>query len=543
MTAPRVVSYIRMSDDKQESSPERQREGIAKYAGSRGYAVAREYSDLGISGWRDDRPGFRQLLADAATGKFDVILVDEPSRLSRSDPFAFIALVAFPLQKAKVAVEAVSSGPMSWDDLAGIILTVVSADRSSTEVKSMSRRVLAGMVREARAGSWHGPAPFGYRKVKGDDGVVRLVPGDPLHVEAVKFMFKEYAAGRRGLAGVAAELAARGVVSNKRRGDRRGTAFTPQGVASILRNPVYVGDFTWNKVTAGKFSRLVDGKAQLQPDVKRGRNPEGEWIVIADSHPALIDRDTFAAVRERLKTNRRRTTPMPDGGTFKLSRLLVCGACGAFMCGFTDNRAGCKRYKCGSYYQGGRAACTSNTVKEDTLVALVADKIQAFLTNPDVFARVREETRRQEAEMRDPETARALTRQLADLDAKIKRGNARLLELPDDLVPGVTDALQKLKSERARVKSELDRIDRQTRPSEELERAVDDITRRVWRLRNVMLNGEPADVRAAVESLVDRVVLDFDRRETGKTVRTKLRGGRIVTSLALSNLSCVAGST
>jgi site-specific DNA recombinase len=532
-----------MSDDKQENSPSRQREGINKYAQSRSFTIAREYSDMGVSGWKDDRPGFQKLLEDATAGKFDVILVDEPSRLSRSDPFAFIALVAFPLQKARVAVEAVSSGPMSWDDLAGVLLTVIHADRSSSEVKAMSRRVLDGMAREARAADWHGPVPFGYRKVNDADGRNRLVPGDPIHVEAVRWMFAEYASGRRGLAGIATELAARGVVSTKRRGDRRGGPFTPQGIASVLRNPVYVGDFTWNKVTAGKFSRLVGGKAQLQPELKRGRNPEDEWIVVRDSHEPLIDRDTFRTVRERLKTNRRRTTPLPDGGTFKLSRLLVCGSCGAFMCGFTDNRAGCKRYKCGSYYQGGRAACTSNTVSENTIVRLIATKVQGWLTNPDVLAELRAEVRRQEEEMHDPDTARELERRLADLNGKIDRGNARILELPADRVPGAVDALRKIETERDGVMSELDRTNRRTRPTQDLERAVEEITNRLWRLREVLEKGEPTDVRAVMDSLVDRVELHFDRKELRKVVRTKLRGGVIYAKDGLSNSSCVAGNT
>src|SRR5262245_33121596 len=120
--ATRVVSYVRMSTADQADSPARQRAGIGAYARTRGYAITREYTDLGISGWKDDRPGFRQLLADATAGKFDIILVDEPSRLSRSDPLALIATTIYPLQQAGVSVEAVSTGPVAWDDLAGLIL-------------------------------------------------------------------------------------------------------------------------------------------------------------------------------------------------------------------------------------------------------------------------------------------------------------------------------------------------------------------------------------------------------------------------------------
>lgn len=542
----RVVAYIRMSTAKQEDSPERQRAQIVAYAARKGYVIVEWYIDLAIAGDRDDRPAFRRLIADAQAKRFDVILLDEPSRLERPEhPFAFIAQIAFPLLQAGVSVETASSGPMTWDDVAGQVTTVIHAHQSGAEVRLMSRRILDAMAKAARSGSWVGPAPFGYRKVKGEDKVVRLVPGDPLHVEAVRWMFAEYASGRRGLAGVAAELAARGIVSQKRRGPRKGDPLTPQGVAAILRNRAYVGDFTWNKVTAGKYSRLVDGQAQIQPKGKRGRNPEADWIIRPNDHEPLIDRDTFQAVKNRLATNRRRTTPLPNGGAFKLSKMLVCGACGGWMAGFTDNRAGGRKYRCGSYYQWGRAACTANTVSEDVVVRLIADQVEGWFLNPAKLAEVREDVRRQEMQMADPGTRRALERRLADLDGRIDRGNARILELPPDRVPGAVGALRRLEAERDGVRAELEKVASLTRPMEELERIVDGIMWQMRELRNILTeDNDPARVRAVLQTLVTRVELKFAVTKTGETTRTKLETGVIYTPLAeASSLVTGVGST
>jgi hypothetical protein len=76
-----------------------------------------------------------RLLADAKVGKFDVILIDEPSRLSRTKPSRFIAEVVYPLENVQVSVEAVSTGRLCWDDIGGLITTCTF--RNSITVFSM----------------------------------------------------------------------------------------------------------------------------------------------------------------------------------------------------------------------------------------------------------------------------------------------------------------------------------------------------------------------------------------------------------------------
>jgi DNA invertase Pin-like site-specific DNA recombinase len=139
-----------MSTPKQEDSPERQIAQVESHAKLRGYSVSEVYCDLGIAGDDSERPSFLRLLADAMGRKFDVILIDEPSRLSRTKPSRFIAEVIYPLEKAGVIVESVSAGQLRWDDIGGLIMTAVHADRSSSEVKNLSRRVLDGMAKSAR---------------------------------------------------------------------------------------------------------------------------------------------------------------------------------------------------------------------------------------------------------------------------------------------------------------------------------------------------------------------------------------------------------
>src|SRR5262245_53992547 len=93
-TRPRCAVYVRMSTPDQKDSPERQRSQVLPYLERRGYRLVGEYEDLGVRGHEfEKREGFQRLLKDARAGKFDVIVVDELSRLSRQEVVEYIVSV------------------------------------------------------------------------------------------------------------------------------------------------------------------------------------------------------------------------------------------------------------------------------------------------------------------------------------------------------------------------------------------------------------------------------------------------------------------
>lgn len=56
---------------------------IKKFAGSRNLEIVQEYVDQGISGSKERRPGLDQLVKDARSGKFKVLIVYSIDRLAR----------------------------------------------------------------------------------------------------------------------------------------------------------------------------------------------------------------------------------------------------------------------------------------------------------------------------------------------------------------------------------------------------------------------------------------------------------------------------
>ena len=384
----RVVAYIRMSTDQQDASPERQREQIEAYAKRQGYSIREVYSDLGIPGDDHLRPEFVRLMADARGRKFDVILIDEPSRLSRTSPLQFIAEVVYPLEETNVSVESVSTGRMCWEDLAGLIMTIVNADSSRTEVRNMSRRVLDGLARSIRAANWNYSPPFGYKVEEERDPTDprklvarRLVPGNPKHVAAVRWMFAKYAKGRCGFREIALELASQGVFGKSYKGKQRRYPVSLATISAILHNPVYAGDLVWNKRSFGKYSRLVDGKAEFQP--KSGRNPESDWIIVPNTHQGLVKRNVFLAVKERLAANPKKLPVDRPREPYKLAKLLVCGGCGGGLFAWSQkqNSGWVKKYACLGHKLSGKHHCHHNSVDEDVIMDAILDMIQTTLAD------------------------------------------------------------------------------------------------------------------------------------------------------------------
>ena len=80
----RVAVYARYSSENQrEASIEDQIRNCEKRVTQEGWSVTHRYQDKAISGNTNVRPGYQQLLADAETKCFDIVLVDDFSRLSR----------------------------------------------------------------------------------------------------------------------------------------------------------------------------------------------------------------------------------------------------------------------------------------------------------------------------------------------------------------------------------------------------------------------------------------------------------------------------
>lgn len=83
----KVCAYARVSTDslKQEDSLENQQETYEQLIRSNpGYDFAGVYSDQGISGFSESRPGFQEMIRKAKEGEIDLIITKSISRFARN---------------------------------------------------------------------------------------------------------------------------------------------------------------------------------------------------------------------------------------------------------------------------------------------------------------------------------------------------------------------------------------------------------------------------------------------------------------------------
>jgi len=117
-----VAAYVRMSSNKQDTSPDQQRDHIATLAKRNNFEIVRWYEDLGISG--DDihrRAEFKRMISDASAGAFQKILCWSQDRFGRFDSIEAGEWVA-PLRRAGVNLLTVADGEINWSDAIGRLI-------------------------------------------------------------------------------------------------------------------------------------------------------------------------------------------------------------------------------------------------------------------------------------------------------------------------------------------------------------------------------------------------------------------------------------
>src|SRR5690242_6061100 len=80
----RCAVYARVSTAGNGQSPEMQLRELREYCERRGWEIAGEYVDTGVSGAKDSRPELNRLMTAARQRHFDVVLVWKMDRFGRS---------------------------------------------------------------------------------------------------------------------------------------------------------------------------------------------------------------------------------------------------------------------------------------------------------------------------------------------------------------------------------------------------------------------------------------------------------------------------
>lgn len=324
----RVASYVRYSSENQSAaSLEDQARNCRAFCARMGWPDPVVYQDAAMSGSRRDRPGYQRLLADAT--RFDVILVDDLSRLSRDSIEAQQQVRR--LKFAGVRVVAVSDGIDTADKghKLGVGLRGLMGELYLDDLRDKTHRGLTG---RAMAGASAGGLPYGYRITNVGEREI-----DEAQAAVVRRIFNDYIAGATPRA-IATALNREGIPSP------RGRTWALTGIRGdvrrgigILGNSIYVGQQVWNR------SRWVK-----HPETGRRirqERPAAEWITTHVPDLAIVTQAQWDAAQARQRGRGKASGGAGRPARHLLSGLLRCGGCDGPLVVVDRYNYGCARSK------------------------------------------------------------------------------------------------------------------------------------------------------------------------------------------------------
>ncbi len=293
-------------------------------------SITVQYVDDGYSGTRFERPGFTEMMDEVKKGNIQCIIVKDFSRFGRDyiELGDYIEHI-FPFMQVRFI--AVNDGYDSAE-YRGKIPDIDVPFRNlaySLYSQDISDKIKSSLAVRRKKGLYVGSVPlYGYRR----DGEGFLTPDEETK-GIVQRIYREYLSGK-GLAELARELNGEGIPSPKQHKMDKGLLHREKG-GSFQEFSLKGKTYFWIPTTLRQILRnetytgvLLSGSYKSGPlgSGKRVFVPEEERVRIEDAHPAIIDKDTFREVQEKMHTKR-----AGEEKPFPLKGLVRCGECGRLM--------------------------------------------------------------------------------------------------------------------------------------------------------------------------------------------------------------------
>ena len=275
----RMAAYCRVSTKKEQQldSLAHQKEFFEQYARGQGCLLTHVYADEGVSGRQlRKREQFLQMLTDAGTHAFDLVVVKDISRFARNTVDCLQAVRM--LKKQGISVRFLSCGQENLGD-SEFILTVY-ASLAQEESASLSKRVKFGKEINARKGRVP-PMLYGYDRE--DLFTLRICPEE---AQTVRSIYTWYLAGW-GNKRIAGELNRRKIPT------KLGKQWDSKRVRRILQNPVYCGILVNHKTDVTDY---LEGTVRQLPPEQQYRHERQEWAIVSQEQFAQVQ-----AEKERRK--------------------------------------------------------------------------------------------------------------------------------------------------------------------------------------------------------------------------------------------------
>lgn len=365
----RVAFYARVSTDfmEQLNSLENQKKYFTEYIGDMpNWEFAGGYIDEGISGvTTKKREKFNEMIDDALTGQFDLIVTKEVSRFARNtlDSIQYTRQ----LLANGVAVYFQNDNINTLDEDSEFRLTIM-ASMAQDESRKISSRVRWGHHQAIKNGVVLGNSNiFGYRKQD------KKLVIDENQAPIVKELFELYATGKYSMKNLETYFYNKGVRNT------RGNKLAHSTMSNIIKNPKYMGYYVGNKV------QVVDMFTKKQKFL-----PEDEWVIYKDETgevvPPIVSEELWQRANEVLKLRSLDVIQKQNKTNHNnlLTGKLICAHCGKpYYRKDTVSKKGTadSAWRCSGKIKNGKDFCPSLTIYEHEIIPILQDVFKSSQRN------------------------------------------------------------------------------------------------------------------------------------------------------------------
>lgn len=422
--------YMRLSKDDdgaaESASIITQRKMLRSYAAEHGYVVFDEYVDDGWSGTNFDRPDFKRMIADIEAKKVNMVITKDLSRLGRDYITAGqYTEIYFPSKGVRyIAIHDGYDSDSPYSDIAPFKNVI-----NEMYARDTSKKIRSAFATKMRDGAYIAAfAPYGYQKDPVDKNHLVV---DRQSGQVVKRIFRMAAEGAPP-AEIARGLNERGIpppavyrcmthdgldvnAYSKRQ------EWTSATIAKMLRNVVYLGHIAQGKTTKVSF------KSQLTLS-----NPRDEWIVVENTHEALVDQETFDLARRRAMAR----TCEKKGRFYNLfSGIAKCADCGRNMSATGTRKKGSPaNLTCGGYKLYGAEECSNHFIDYNVLYEIV----QASLREQLAISREERASVLENAQKKQPASAgrQERSKEISSIKKRLRELEGIIAKLYEDNAAG-----------------------------------------------------------------------------------------------------------
>ena len=436
----KAAIYCRLSKEDEDKigeseSIQNQKSMLLQYAMEKGFDIYQIYSDEDYSGIDRNRPAFNSMLQAASEHQFDVVLAKTQSRFTRDMELVEKYLHGKFMEWGIRFIAVVDH--VDTDDTANKKSRQINGLINEWYLEDLSTNVRSVLDHKRKEGLFIGSfARYGYCKDPNAKGKLII---DPEAADVVRRIFS------MALNGIGAHKIARilndekipsptaykqlhGIHYRSALKNTNAALWSSPTVYQILHDQLYIGNMVQGK------HKKISYKSE-----KTIWMPKSQWIVVENTHEAIIEREMFETVQRMMQE---RTRSSEKGTIHPLAKKVVCGCCGSCMeqTGRQPRADGTqRRYVRCRMHQRAPEVCGNKTCTNLTdLQNVVLQRIRAYVS--DWFDPEKVKLPEQDDPVR--QRNQAMREELRKLRGDVERRRKAMQELYLDKVSGLIDSAQ-----------------------------------------------------------------------------------------------------